>query len=74
MPHVSHEGKSYAVFVSGDLAVNATIQDPVSTLTEQFVIDVPLRNFELPNTAPRMIDIPPVFDVTVNQSKKLVVG
>ena len=33
-PDSFHEGRSFAVFVRGDLAINETIQGPVQTQTE----------------------------------------
>ena len=47
-------GKSYAIYVNGNVNVNRTIQGPISAHNKYFDITIPFFEFKFENEAPQI--------------------
>ena len=66
--------KSYAVFISGHVSVNSTVQEPVWSVTDQFYVHVPSAFSLLPNKAPMVSGFIEEVSVMAGETSLISVG
>ena len=74
VPKAVHEMKSYAVFISGHVSVNSTVQEPVWSVTDQFYVHVPSAFSLLPNKAPMVSGFIEEVSVMAGETSLISVG